>query len=94
MEARALLPAGRRGHACGGARASAAACAGVGIFDASTLGKIAVIGPDAAEFLNRLYVNDFSSLAPGRCRYGMLLREDGFIYDDGVIARLAPTGST
>jgi sarcosine oxidase, subunit alpha len=64
-----------------------AAC---GLFDASTLGKIAVIGPDAVEFLNRLYVNDFSGLAPGRCRYGVLLREDGFIYDDGVIARLAP----
>ncbi len=61
-----------------------------GIFDASTLGKIAVVGPDAAEFLNRLYVNDFSDLAAGRARYGILLREDGFIYDDGVVARLAP----
>jgi sarcosine oxidase subunit alpha len=60
-----------------------------GIFDASTLGKVAVVGPDAAEFLNRLYVNDFSRLAPGRARYGILLREDGFICDDGVIARLA-----
>jgi sarcosine oxidase subunit alpha len=61
-----------------------------GIFDASTLGKIAVVGPDAAEFLNRFYVNDFSNLAAGRCRYGILLREDGFVCDDGVIARLAP----
>jgi len=61
-----------------------------GLFDASTLGKIAVVGPGAAEFLNRLYVNDFSGLAPGRARYAILLREDGFIYDDGVIARLAP----
>jgi sarcosine oxidase subunit alpha len=60
-----------------------------GIFDASTLGKVAVVGPDAAEFLNRLYVNDFTVLAAGRCRYGLLLREDGFVYDDGVIARLA-----
>ena len=68
-------------------RAVRTAC---GVFDASTLGKIAVVGPDAAEFLNRLYVNDFSGLAPGRSRYGILLREDGFIYDDGVIARLAP----
>jgi sarcosine oxidase, subunit alpha len=68
-------------------RAVRTAC---GVFDASTLGKIAVIGPDAAEFLNRLYVNDFSGLAPGRSRYAILLREDGFIYDDGVIARLAP----
>ena len=49
-----------------------------------------MVGPGAAEFLNRLYVNDFSGLAPGRARYGILLREDGFIYDDGVIARLAP----
>jgi sarcosine oxidase, subunit alpha len=61
-----------------------------GIFDASTLGKIAVVGPDAAEFLNRLYVNSWSNLAVGRARYGILLREDGFIYDDGVIARTAP----
>lgn len=60
-----------------------------GIFDASTLGKIAVVGPDAAEFLNRLYVNNWSNLAVGRARYGILLREDGFIYDDGVVARTA-----
>jgi sarcosine oxidase, subunit alpha len=62
---------------------------GVGIFDASTLGKIEVVGPDAAEFLNRLYVNNWSNLAIGRTRYGILLREDGFVYDDGVVARLA-----
>jgi sarcosine oxidase subunit alpha len=61
-----------------------------GIFDASTLGKIAVVGPDAAEFLNRLYINSWSNLAVGRARYGILLREDGFIYDDGVVARTAP----
>jgi sarcosine oxidase, subunit alpha len=61
-----------------------------GIFDATTLGKIEVVGPDAAEFLNRLYVNNWSSLGVGRSRYGILLREDGFIYDDGVIARTAP----
>jgi sarcosine oxidase subunit alpha len=60
-----------------------------GMFDASTLGKIAVVGPDAAEFLNRLYVNDWSALAPGRARYGLLLRDDGFLYDDGVVARFA-----
>jgi sarcosine oxidase, subunit alpha len=62
----------------------------VGIFDASTLGKIEVVGPDAAEFLNRLYTNPWKALEPGRCRYGLLLREDGFITDDGVSARLAP----
>ncbi|MBS0613259.1 MAG: sarcosine oxidase subunit alpha family protein [Proteobacteria bacterium] len=61
-----------------------------GLFDASTLGKIEIVGPDAAEFLNRLYVNNWSNLAVGRCRYGILCRDDGFIYDDGVIARLAP----
>jgi sarcosine oxidase, subunit alpha len=59
-----------------------------GLFDASTLGKIEVVGPDAAEFMNRLYVNNWSNLSVGRARYGILLREDGFIYDDGVVARL------
>ncbi|HEU4515661.1 MAG TPA: sarcosine oxidase subunit alpha family protein [Steroidobacteraceae bacterium] len=72
------------------ARECRAVRSAAGIFDVSTLGKIAVCGPGAAEFLNRLYVNDFSGLAPGRSRYGILLRDDGFIYDDGVIARLAP----
>lgn len=62
----------------------------VGIFDASTLGKIEVVGPDAAEFLNRMYTNPWKSLEPGRCRYGLLLKDDGFITDDGVSARLAP----
>ena len=63
--------------------------AGVGIFDASTLGKIEVVGPDAATFLNRMYVNGFATLGVGKSRYGILLRDDGFIYDDGVIARVA-----
>ena len=63
--------------------------AGVGMFDASTLGKIEVVGPDAATFLSRMYVNGFATLAVGRSRYGVLLRDDGFIYDDGVIARIA-----
>ena len=61
----------------------------LGIFDASTLGKIEVVGPDAAEFLNRMYTNPWKALEPGRCRYGLLLKEDGFITDDGVSARLA-----
>ncbi|MDE2339464.1 MAG: (2Fe-2S)-binding protein, partial [Alphaproteobacteria bacterium] len=72
------------------ARECAAVRASVGMFDASTLGKIEVVGPDAAEFLNRLYTNPWKSLEPGRCRYGLLLREDGFIMDDGVAARIAP----
>jgi len=71
------------------ARECRVARSSVGMFDASTLGKIEVTGPDAAEFLNRMYTNPWKSLKPGRCRYGLLLREDGFIIDDGVSARLA-----
>jgi sarcosine oxidase, subunit alpha len=62
---------------------------GCGLFDASTLGKIEVVGKDVVTFLERLYVNSWASLAVGRARYGVLLRDDGFVYDDGVIARLA-----
>lgn len=61
----------------------------VGIFDASTLGKIEVAGPDAAEFLERMYVNPWKKLASGRCRYGIMLNEAGFIIDDGVVGRLS-----
>ncbi|MEM1378442.1 MAG: glycine cleavage T C-terminal barrel domain-containing protein, partial [Pseudomonadota bacterium] len=61
----------------------------VGIFDASTLGKIEVVGPDAAEFLNLMYTNPFMKLGVGRLRYGIMCREDGFIYDDGVVGRIA-----
>lgn len=60
-----------------------------GVFDASTLGKIEVVGPDAAAFLNLLYTNAWDTLKPGKCRYGIMTREDGFIYDDGVVGRLA-----
>jgi len=60
----------------------------VGLFDASTLGKIEVVGPDAAAFLNRIYTGNFQTLAVGRCRYALLLGDDGFIRDDGVVARL------
>jgi sarcosine oxidase subunit alpha len=62
----------------------------VGLFDASPLGKIEVRGPDAARFLDRIYVNNVGALAPGRCRYGVMLNENGIIIDDGVFARLAP----
>src|SRR5204863_3096045 len=58
-------------------------------FDASTLGKIEVVGQDAVTFMNRLYVNTWTSLAVGRCRYSLLLRDDGFVYDDGVVARVS-----
>ena len=62
----------------------------VGLFDASTLGKIEVVGPDAAKLLEKLYTNPWAKLEVGRCRYGVMLNEQGFIMDDGVIARLAP----
>ena len=58
------------------------------MFDASTLGKIEVSGPDAVEFMNRMYTNPWTKLGVGRCRYGLLLGEDGFIRDDGVIGRM------
>lgn len=61
----------------------------VGMFDASTLGKIEVVGPDAAEFLHRIYVNPFLKLEVGRLRYGIMTRDDGFVYDDGVVGRMA-----
>ena len=61
----------------------------VGTIDVSTLGKIEVKGPDSAEFLERLYVNRFQSLKPGKARYGVMLREDGFVADDGTTSCLA-----
>lgn len=60
----------------------------VGILDASTLGKIDIQGPDTAEFLNRIYTNAWSKLAIGKCRYGLMLHEDGMIFDDGVTTRI------
>ncbi len=62
----------------------------VGICDVSTLGKIDVRGPDAATFLDRVYANTLSTLAVGKVRYGIMLREDGFVMDDGTVARLGP----
>ncbi|MEA2738382.1 MAG: sarcosine oxidase, subunit alpha [Acetobacteraceae bacterium] len=61
----------------------------VAMLDASTLGKIEVVGPDSTTFLSRIYTGDFANLAAGRCRYAVLLGEDGFIRDDGIVARLA-----
>jgi sarcosine oxidase subunit alpha len=60
----------------------------VGVADVSTLGKIDVQGPDAGRFLDFLYTNTMSTLKPGRARYGLMLREDGFVMDDGTCARL------
>lgn len=71
------------------ARECLAARHAVGLLDASTLGKIEARGPDAAAFLDRIYCNDVADLRVGRCRYGLMLGEDGMVMDDGVIARLA-----
>ena len=62
---------------------------GVGILDASTLGKIEITGRDAAELLDRIYTNAWKSLSVGRCRYGLMLGEDGMVMDDGVTSRLS-----
>ncbi|MFM9437368.1 glycine cleavage system aminomethyltransferase T [Janthinobacterium sp. CG_23.3] len=61
---------------------------GVGMLDASTLGKIDLRGPDAREFLNRVYANAWSQLGVGKCRYGLMLDENGMVMDDGVTACL------
>ena len=61
---------------------------GLGLLDASTLGKILVSGPDAGKFLDLVYTNMMSTLPPGRCRYGLMCNENGFLMDDGVVARL------
>ena len=60
----------------------------VGICDVTTLGKIDIKGPDAAEFLNRVYTNAWSKLEIGSCRYGLMCNEHGMIFDDGVTSRL------
>jgi sarcosine oxidase subunit alpha len=64
---------------------------GVGIADVSTLGKIDVQGPDAAEFLNRIYVNGFAKLPVGKARYGVMLHDDGLVLDDGTTTRFSET---
>jgi sarcosine oxidase, subunit alpha len=61
----------------------------VAVMDASTLGKIDIQGPDAAKFLDLVYTNGWSKLAVGRCRYGLMLDENGMVMDDGVTTRLA-----
>jgi sarcosine oxidase subunit alpha len=61
----------------------------VGIFDSSSLGKIEVTGPDAAAFLAKFYISNIATLKPGRARYSVMLREDGVIFDDGVVTCIA-----
>jgi len=70
------------------AREALAVRRAVGLCDVSTLGKIDLQGPDAGAFLDRLYVNGFRTLAVGRARYGLMLREDGIVFDDGTTSRL------
>jgi len=65
--------------------------ANAGVVDVSTLGKIELQGADVAEFLSRVYVNRWDTLAVGRCRYGVMLREDGIMLDDGTTSRLSDT---
>ena len=60
----------------------------LGLLDASTLGKLLVKGPDAGKFLDMLYTNMMSTLKPGKCRYGLMCTENGFLTDDGVVARI------
>jgi sarcosine oxidase, subunit alpha len=80
----------RRPHSYGDVEAEVQAVHGaVGMIDVSTLGKLIVSGPDAAEFLERLYPNRFGDMKPGRIRYGVLNSDSGRIMDDGTIARLS-----
>jgi len=67
-----------------------AARQGVAVMDASTLGKIDIQGPDAVEFLNRMYTNAFDTLTVGSCRYGLMCKADGMVFDDGVVMHLGP----
>lgn len=61
----------------------------VGLLDASTLGKIVVKGPDAGRFLDMMYTNLMSTLPVGKCRYGLMCSDNGFLIDDGVVVRLS-----
>ena len=89
MEAPLVLPASRARPCTTPSTANAARSAtGVGVLDASTLGKIDIQGPDAAEFLNRVYTNAWTKLEVGHCRYGVMCKEDGMVMDDGVTTRL------
>jgi sarcosine oxidase subunit alpha len=83
------FPRGSEGRAAAVAREVLAVRRQVGLLDASTLGKIVVKGPDAGRFLDMIYTGAMSSLPVGRCRYGLICNENGFLIDDGVVARLS-----
>ncbi len=72
-------------------REAATVRAAVGLCDVTSLGKIAIQGPDATEFLQRIYTNPFARLAVGKARYGIMLRDDGMVLDDGTTWRLSET---
>ncbi|MGM0584333.1 MAG: 2Fe-2S iron-sulfur cluster-binding protein [Pseudomonadota bacterium] len=82
------LPRGQEGLRAASMREAAMVRETVGVCDVSTLGKFRVQGPDAAEFLDRVYSNLMSSLPVGKARYGFMLREDGMVFDDGTVWRL------
>jgi sarcosine oxidase subunit alpha len=82
------FPRGNESHAQGVSREITNTRTNVGLLDASTLGKIIVKGPDAGKFLDLLYTNMMSTLKVGKCRYGLMCNENGFLMDDGVVARL------
>ncbi|MEM1298535.1 MAG: sarcosine oxidase subunit alpha family protein [Pseudomonadota bacterium] len=84
-------PEGGEGLAEAAMREVKAVRSGVGMVDVSSLGKIMVQGPDATEFLNRVYSNPFAKLAIGKARYGLMLRDDGVVFDDGTTWRLTET---
>jgi sarcosine oxidase, subunit alpha len=84
----AAYPVAGEGIEAAALRESAATRKGAGIFDGSPLGKLELFGPDAARFLDLMYVGTLSTLAIGRARYGLLLNENGVLVDDGIVARL------
>jgi sarcosine oxidase, subunit alpha len=71
-------------------REAAAVRKAAGLLDGSPLGKLEIYGPDAAHFLDLMYVGTMSNLTPGQARYGLLLNENGIVVDDGIVARLGP----
>ena len=84
-----FYPRGGEDFAAAVAREVLAVRSSVGMVDISTLGKIELKGPDAGAFLDRLYINSFSKMKVGRARYAVMLREDGMVFDDGTVSRLA-----
>jgi len=82
------FPSGSESHAEAVSREIRQTRDSVGLLDASTLGKIIVKGPDAGKFLNMMYTNMMSTLKVGKCRYGLMCNENGFLMDDGVVARI------